>query len=159
MQIVPVEEIPAKTEPVPKDDLVEVYKVCRQLEMICRNHNGLGVSVTQVGIPWKLFIVNDDGCYRYFIDCEYEAAVGAHKRPQIEGCLSLPGQLFRTERWEQAVVTGWELVVRDGNLELMPFTETTPEVVYQHEIDHHNDILIRDFGTPISVRPINYPEV
>jgi peptide deformylase len=168
MKLVEAAEIPevSKIIDVPLDDLLEVYKVCRKMEVCCDINHGIGLSAVQVGIPWKLFLVKLDGSsfdikrrkYGYFVNCEYEP-VGQNKVKSMEGCLSLMNQngqqrFFVVERWEKVRVKGFilsdesKLMLEDVDLEIDVHKQG---VVFQHEIDHHRGVLISDIGNEIFV--------
>lgn len=163
LKIVSVDQIPL-AGPVPLDNLEEVYKVCLELKNLCEMHEGVGISAVQAGIPWNLFLVKADcyssfdvcDTYGYFINCEY-TPVGENKIDSIEGCLSLlheNGNLrfYKLQRWAKIKVTGKklkknkDLILTDFSIEL---TKTNQGVVFQHEIDHQNGILIDSFGKEI----------
>ncbi len=179
VKIVPVNKIPAQSQQVFEKDPVEVYKVCKEMEVLCLKHNGVGLSAVQVGLPWKLFILQSidreksdmSRKFRYFIDCEYES-LGEEKAGMVEGCLSLPNRLFRVSRWKDFKVIGYELVAErasipefiDCNLTFYAQTISGTKddrlasllslrhAAMQHEIDHHRNILIRDIGEEVILR-------
>jgi len=163
MEIVPVELIPKKDsiENAPENDLVGVFKICQQLEQICTLENGIGLSAVQVGLPWRLFAVrNEDGLYDFYLNCEYKPASGAEKVVTHEGCLSLradDGSLrrFRVERWDRIILSGKRLIT-EGKLALndlvdVEIGDTLYAVVFQHEIDHQEGILISDLGEEMHI--------
>lgn len=160
MKIVPVSDIPTTVEPVPADPM-QVFKTCKEMEILCRDKKGLGISAVQVGIPWNLFIVNnvafgveEDG-WRHFVDCVYQP-VGEKKIETLEGCLSLPGRNFLVKRWTRVKVTGQELVVQNHKPQFVEFAEEFDShatgaggTVMQHEVDHAFSILIDSHGQEI----------
>lgn len=128
------------------------------MEQICTAQNGIGLSAVQVGIPWKLFIVQRGAGYEYYIDCEYNGT--GCKGKSIEGCLSLrdaQGHLrrFEVERHETVTVTGKRLKISDSPSLVLEDVNQTEKglyaVVFAHEIDHQNDILISDIGTEVEL--------
>lgn len=143
MEIVPVDRIPV-AQSTPTDNLMDLYKVCQKMEVVCEANKGIGLSAVQVGIPWKLFIYKKpDGKYAYMVNCEYKSPDG-EKADSIEGCLSLrrvDGTLrhFRVKRFRSVQMTGHQLVVGD-KLQLEPVEITEADNIYavvlQHEIDH-----------------------
>lgn len=152
LSIVPAIEIPIAQE-TPTDNLLAIFRVITQMEKICTDNKGIGLSAVQVGVPWKLFIVQRDNNYEYYVNCEY-AGVG-DKSKSIEGCLSLKNdqgnfRRFELERFSVALVKGKRLKVSDSpSLVLEDFSELEKDliaVVFQHEIDHQNGILISDIG-------------
>lgn len=159
-KIVAVSDIP-RAEDVPTDNLIDVFRVCTQMERVCADNDGIGLSAVQVGIPWKLYVVfyEAENSFRYFVNCEYQGhSISGQKCSSIEGCLSLrnEGKLrrFEVKRFPLIVVTGKELVVTDAGLELKDVNlklDRTYAIVHQHEIDHHNGILISDIGVEVEL--------
>ena len=162
MNIVEVAQIPTAedTKEVPLDDLMAVYKVCTDMEKVCTESNGIGISAVQVGIPWKLFLVRHPDGYRYYLNCEYEPVDDSAKVPSIEGCLSITTETggprhFLVERYGKVRIRGYRLDdmcglrLEDVDMEL---ELNQLGVVFQHEIDHHNSVLISDIGREIEIR-------
>ena len=157
LSIVPVKDIP-KAKDVPVDNLLDVFRTITKMEQICTALNGIGLSAVQVGIPWKLFIVQRGAGYEYYIDCEYNGT--GDKGKSIEGCLSLrdaQGNLrrFEVERHQTVTVKGKRLKISDSpSLVLEDVNQVEKDlyaVVFQHEIDHHFDVLISDIGTEVEL--------
>jgi peptide deformylase len=153
LKIVPAEEIPKEAIAVPKDDPVAVFKLCKEMEQICRTHNGIGLAAVQVGIPWSLFIVKARKGFRHLADCSYKPMTD-EKVSSIEGCLSLPRRNFLVSRWSKVFIEGVELVVKNGRPEFVDFTYETSDVVWQHEADHQLGILISDIGREVHLTPV-----
>lgn len=157
MKLVPVEEIPSEIISVPSDDPLAIFKICQEMESLCRKNKGIGLSAVQVGLPWKLFVVDFRDRYRYFVDCEYESSIPLDDSTKgyvmsLEGCLSLPGRTFRVKRLESVKVSGSELTVVDHMPVFVPFEETLRGIygiVFQHEIDHHRSVLISEIGVEL----------
>jgi peptide deformylase len=159
MEIVPIEDIPKDVVDVPTSNLMTVYKTCLEMEQVCRKNQGIGLSAVQVGIPWKLFVV-DRGTFptskfEYYLDCSYEP-IDNRVQHTIEGCLSLRNEKgsrqFQVERYVEVRVTGKQLIA-DDNLEVKEVDMTlkdVPSIVFQHEIDHQNQILISS-GTEMEI--------
>lgn len=159
MEIVPVDKIPTEVVDTPVENLMELYKTCQEMEKVCEDQKGIGLSAVQVGIPWRFFIYKaEPDKFHYMVDCEYEP-VDDEKAVSIEGCLSLrteAGKLrhFQLERYRKVRVKGKRLLT-DGDLRLedVEFEEVDNifGVVCQHEIDHHHGILISDIGDEIDI--------
>lgn len=155
LKIVPVTEIPV-AEDAPTDDLLSVFRIITQMERVCVDNQGIGLSAVQVGIPWKLFIINRDGVFEYYLNCEY---VGfGDKSKSIEGCLSLRTddgnfRRFELERYPVVAIKGKQLKVSNTPSLVLEDVARAENgiiaVVMQHEIDHQNDILISDIGKEI----------
>jgi peptide deformylase len=160
LSLVPVEQIPKETIDCQTDDLQKLYRTCIQMENVCLINDGVGLSAVQVGVPWKLFIVRYQPPrmpFRYFLNCRYEP-ITEEKDKSIEGCLSLrqaDGRFrhFEVERYKKVRVVGQELtdiiklVVSDFSFE----PDDVYRIVFQHEIDHQNNILISDIGKELNI--------
>tara|TARA_Y100000034_G_scaffold43496_3_gene53110 strand:- start:29888 stop:30460 length:573 start_codon:yes stop_codon:yes gene_type:complete len=167
MKVVAIEDIPQRDEigkaPTKRgrdDGLLKVYKVCKQMEKVCDEREGVGLSAVQVGIPWRLFIIKTDGKYEYFLNCVYEP-IGDDVITSIEGCLSLlseSGDFRRFELTRSLIVkvTGQKLTEVNG-LTIESFSAyihaEDQGVVFQHEIDHQlgPDGLISNKGKEILI--------
>jgi peptide deformylase len=159
MEIVPISKIPGASDiqDAPIDRPMDVYKVCQDMDLLCKQHNGIGLSAVQVGVPWRLFLVRRNGGTEFYANCKYEPD-GVNRINTVEGCLSLrdaTGQLrsFRVPRYSKVVVKGLKL-----NPDVPCFEEIEMvlendfyRVVFQHEIDHQNQILISQIGQEIIV--------
>lgn len=163
-----IKDINIKDTPI--ENLLDVFKVCKKLEILCEREKGLGVSAIQAGIPWKLFIIKGDGTceliekdkYSYFVNCNYFKHEESNHLMSLEGCLSIrsaDGRLrfFQVERHEDVVINGYRLLNNSGDLKLEEFNvilnHKQQGVVFQHEIDHQlgYDGLILNTGREISI--------
>lgn len=166
MEIVEATNIPTvdKIQDVPFDDPIKILKVCQQLQLLCEKQKGIGISAVQVGIPWKLFLIKGDGTlpslpknlYKYFLNCTY-TATNDERVVSLEGCLSIrspDGRLrsFQVERYKFIKIVGYTLNI-NSKIYLEKFDADIridqQGVVFQHEIDHQNGILISDIGKEI----------
>lgn len=156
MKIVPIEEIPTITQNTPLLDISELYSIAQKMESLCIENNGIGLAAVQVGIPWKFFVYYNEKLNRfnYMIDCEY-TPLSKNNHISIEGCLSIKDsnqktRLFKVMRHNSILVKGKKLVENSGQLEIKDFEKTLNKglecVVFQHEIDHQNNILISSIG-------------
>lgn len=163
MKIVAVDEIPTKDKviDVPTTDLMAVYRICQEMEQVCTINNGAGLAAVQVGIPWKLFVARSaSGGYDNFVNCSYEPVDKPFpKQPSVEGCLSIRDNngnclRFQVMRWPKICIVGKKLDVNGPTpilIEIDEVVEGPDAVLYQHEIDHQNQILISDIGNPIAL--------
>lgn len=161
MHIVPIDQIPAHTTDCPVDKLAEVYDICKQMHAVCKEQNGVGLSAVQVGIPWRLFVIGEgNGPYLNLVNCIYTQDEDK-KFEAVEGCLSIKradGTLryFKVKRFLNIKVAGYWLIAKGGPPRLEPFQtkvggESLLNVVFQHEIDHQNGILISEIGEEIEL--------
>jgi len=142
LAIVPIADIPQAVD-VPVDNLLAIYRSITQMEQLCTAQQGIGLSAVQVGIPWKLFIVQRGIGYEYYINCEYNGI--GEKQMSIEGCLSLrdsQGELrrFEVERYSSILVKGKQLKISESSSLVLEDVNRVEHdlyaVVFQHEIDH-----------------------
>lgn len=160
LSIVPVADIPQAVD-TPVDNLLSVFRIITQMEQLCTSQNGIGLSAVQVGIPWKLFIVQRGIGYEYYINCEYNGI--GEKQKSIEGCLSLrdiQGNLrrFEVERYSSIAVKGKQLKISSDSPSLVledvdRMEQDLYAVVFQHEIDHFfgREKMIDIIGTEIEL--------
>lgn len=155
LEIVPIDKIPV-AEDVPLDNLMSIYKTCLDLQDACEVGDGVGLSAVQVGIAWKLFVVRYGNKFSYFVNCTYEPLVDPRLRTlqSIENCLSLRKEdgsfrSFLVNRYPKIKVVGKSLVIgeypaiHDVDLRL---DNDKYSVIFQHEIDHQEGVLINDIG-------------
>ncbi len=164
MQIVPVNQIPKLEDikDVSLENPIEVYKVCLEMVELCKKSGGVGLAAVQVGLPWKLFVVQsylncpfiEKGKFGYFVNCEYTGKTTEKTLMSLEGCLSIrsdDGQLrhFEVARHEDIILTGYRLIdtpnLRFEKVQLEVGVDQQ-SVVFQHEIDHQRDVLISTIG-------------
>lgn len=145
MQIVKIEDIPTGDFFTPKEDLMKLYAFAQSMIILCEEKKGMGLSASQVGFPWKLFVYwsNYPSANKQFdclIDCEYEPISSSKKEISIEGCLSLDGH-FKLERYTPVRVFGKKLKQQEHSLVLEEIDQVFSgviAVVLQHEIDHQH---------------------
>lgn len=153
--LVPVAEIPRKTETVKQDEPIEVFKKLNVLRVICSREKGIGLAAVQVGMPDRMFVVRTpDDKFRYFINTKYEP-VGEQTFTSCESCLSLPGRVFLVPRKNKVRVFGTEVLIEpEVTFKEVDFEEGDPlyTAVFQHEIDHCDGVMIDEIGQEIRVR-------
>lgn len=110
-----------------------------------------GLHAVQLGLPKNIFVCGNET----YVNCQYLSISGEYIS-SIEGCHSLPGQLYKVQRFKKIRVIGHKYIssrrsivevdeihnVNDPAVEGMP----SKCIVFQHEIDHGNQGLIRDIG-------------
>jgi len=125
----------------------EVRAVARRMIELMHEARGVGLAAPQVGLSWRLFVVNptgDAGDDRVYINPELADAsriTGRHE----EGCLSIPGVTGQIMR---PTAIGIEATDLEGGR----FADQSDELlarIWQHEYDHLDGVLILDRMTPI----------
>ncbi len=153
-KIVPADKIPeAKNVDIDSDkELVECVELIYDMIEMCEKNTGIGLSAVQIGVPKRLCVARIAENWWNFINCEYEPIVEKGKRYNIEGCLSLPKQQYKVQRWNEVEVSGSSIMKIEpdsGEISIHRFKiefSDYASIVVQHELDHQNGILIRDIG-------------
>ena len=120
--------------------------LCRAVEQmfeIMYEAVGVGLAANQVGLPYRLFVVNleanpESGEELVFINPTLSRPRGT--AVQEEGCLSLPGLRMDVRRPEKVVLDAWTLDGEQVHLDLDGFLAR----VVQHEFDHLEGRLFTD---------------
>lgn len=160
----PAEILRRKAEPI--DPSEQIRDVAQTMLKLMVKAEGIGLAAPQVGLPWRLFVVNvpppspddtdfDPGAYqglpiatigpKVYINPTLSDAEGELEGYE-EGCLSLPdirGTVFRPP-----IIT---ISALDENGK--PFTERAGGLLarcWQHEFDHLDGVLILDKMTQMS---------
>lgn len=149
LKLVPLGKIP-KGEPCDLDKLVELYRLGLFMEGFCEQEGGVGLAAVQLGVPLNFFIVKFPDSYRYFLNCSY-TSLDDSKQRCVEGCLSIKARHFEVERFGKVLVEGKEIVLNKifeiHNIRIEP--QEIYSVIFQHEIDHANQITIDQIGKEV----------
>ena len=164
LSIVPIEEMP-KPQMIldaPTDDTVALFILARKMQALCQEEDGIGLSAVQVGIPWRMFVLNLPQDVLVFLNCSYRP-VGEDKVQSLEGCSSIPRNgdgerlQFVVDRYAKIEIVGQKLVW-DQNIEVVPYPERQfsgfAGVVLQHEIGHQMGELISNIGKPFHIQKV-----
>lgn len=142
----------------------EVVAVAERMLVLMRQAEGIGLAAPQVGLPWRLFVIDvpppdpddadaaapaglpvaSDGPEVYINPVLSEPQ--GMPAPQDEGCLSLPG--IRGEVRRPPVIT-----IEATNLRGERFRKTGAGLLarcWQHEFDHLDGVLIIDKMSQVS---------
>lgn len=120
-----------KADPVqfPHKDLSRI--VCQMLHLMVAN-GGCGLAAPQVGIPLRIITYRHDGLMGTMINPEI-----TYRNPDMvemqEGCLSFPGELYKTKRNQDIAVSFTDL---DGRHHSDKKINGFLAVIIQHECDH-----------------------
>ena len=104
---------------------------------------GVGLAANQIGIPWRLFVVNmgvetDKDNLITLINPEITAMEGSEMGE--EGCLSIPDMIAEVNRATQIEVKAIDLNGNDIRFEAKGYLARA----LQHEMDHLNGVLFWD---------------
>ncbi|MFM7074457.1 MAG: peptide deformylase [Planctomycetaceae bacterium] len=131
-----------RTSPLVRVDDALCDAVERMFEIMYESV-GVGLAANQVGLPYRLFIVNteaspDAGEEMVFINPVLSRPRG--NAVQEEGCLSLPGLRMDVRRPEKVILDAWTMEGEQVRLDLEGFLSR----VVQHECDHLDGRLFTD---------------
>lgn len=140
-----------KAQPVPVDPQRgasgEVRAVAARMIEIMHEARGVGLAAPQVGLAWRLFVVNptgEPGDDRVLINPQL-LDPGAETGEHEEGCLSIPGVSAMIRRPLRITVRAVDL---DGRPVEMT-SDALPARIWQHETDHLDGVLIIDRMTAL----------
>ena len=144
------------SKPLKKVD-AELRKMVAQMFDIMYEHQGVGLAANQVGLPYRLFVVNPEG------DPEVADAEQVFINPVLrrgkatsegeEGCLSIPEVRAPVTRHESVKIEAFDLTGNEIHGELNGLFAR----IVQHEVDHLDGVLFIDRLSPTQlaeVRPL-----
>ncbi len=143
-----VKLLPSLCNDVLLNDPMATYKICVDMEILCKKSNGIGLAAAQVGIPLKLYVL-DLGTFQYFANCSYSFLDTSKELQSIEGCLSIPGRRFLVTRKLPVKITGYLLNKQCVFEKFEVVYSDRMGICHQHEIDHGLDILIDKIGKEV----------
>ena len=127
-----------KANPIKKID-DKIHKLIAEMAEVMYNGDGIGLAAPQVGISKQLIVVDIGEGLMPLINPKIE-----YKSDEVstmeEGCLSLPDIRVEVTRPVRIRLTAKD---PDGNL-ISKEADELWAIVFQHEIDHLNGILIID---------------
>ena len=112
----------------------DIKPALRELEKICIESAGVGLSANQIGSDLRIFVLNLNGI-KAFINPEI---IDASEQFYFdgEGCLSFPGEVLCTTRYRKIT-----LACDNRPVEILTGVAA---VAAQHEFDHLNGITMHD---------------
>jgi len=116
----------------------KVRKLLDEMRLLMIEGKGVGLAANQVGLDLSMAVIElEDKVFKIINPCITKKQ---GKIKFLEGCLSFPGlevEIVRAKKvWVSYVDENGEAI----DLEL----EGIPAIVFQHEIDHLNGVLISD---------------
>ncbi|MCL4113522.1 UNVERIFIED_CONTAM: hypothetical protein GTU68_033677 [Idotea baltica] len=142
-----------KSKPITQID-ANLRSIVAEMFELMYSHRGIGLAANQVGLPWRLFIINPTGDSEnkddefVFINPEISDRKGSEEAE--EGCLSLPEVYGDVRRPEKIVVKAFGLDGQGFQMEL----EDLPARVVQHETDHVDGVMFFDRMTETAAREL-----
>jgi peptide deformylase len=124
--------------------ITQITEELREMFELMYSAEGIGLAANQVGLPYRLFILNTTGKREekdqehVFINPEIVKRKGTEEAE--EGCLSLPKMYGQVRRAGEIVVEAFDL--EGQGFELM--IDDLPSRAIQHETDHLDGMLFID---------------
>jgi peptide deformylase len=123
--------------------------IIRQMFDLMYEHKGIGLSANQVGLPYRLFVLNLDPDQKKAEDEQvFINPVIVRRGGKIveveEGCLSFPEIYAPVKRPEKIVLSAYNLAGDELNLHLTGLAARAT----QHEYDHLDGVLFIDHLAP-----------
>ena len=119
-------------------------EIILELKDTLRNHKeGVGLAAPQIGYNKRIFVINFSGDLRSFINPIISEVKGFELSK--EGCLSIPGKEFIRPRNNEITVLYQTPL---GKIESRKLVGKAA-IIFQHEIDHLDGLLISDIGFEI----------
>ncbi len=126
-------------QPVTEFDCALSDLVDEMFELMKQN-NGIGLAAPQIGISKRIFISSINDRAVILINPVYQYCSPKEER-QLEGCLSVPNFEVKIPRNLYVHLTGYDLHGHKIEVKAVCLEAR----VFQHEIDHLNGVLIRDY--------------
>ena len=121
-------------EPIKKNEVGFLVQKM-YLEIRKRQNYSYGIALNQLGILKRGFVTNKKGVFKYYINPKVLEFNGIEFENKNEGCLSLEKR-YNIKRFDKITV----IDERNGK-QILKGNEA---VIFQHELDHINGILILD---------------
>jgi peptide deformylase len=129
------------------DDLRKARRIVNDLIDTMFGTNAIGFAANQIGEPWNICVVRLDldsvrkKDVLVFLNPKIVHRIGS--QPSVEGCKSIPDYVAIVPRSKRVLITSIP-----PTLKRTPYARTLigmPAIIAQHEIDHLNGILLRDY--------------
>lgn len=108
------------------------------------HHNGMGISANQVGLPYRVCVINMGKEAIPLFNPKITILAGGKSKLR-EGCLSFPGLYIDTGRFDACTV---EFQSINGEKRTLSF-DSIPAVCIQHELDHLDGVAFTKRVSPL----------
>lgn len=131
----------------------ELKKIVREMFDLMYEHKGIGLAANQVGLPYRMLVLNLEGDPATGVEHVFLNPVIARRSGTAEGeegCLSFPEIYAPVKRSEKIVISAYNLEGEEINCELNGLFARGA----QHEYDHLDGILFIDRLSPAALLSI-----
>jgi len=129
----------AKSQPVEEIDQT-IRDTLDEMVRIMVANKGIGLAAPQIGISQRLITVMVNS--RLYQVVNPLIAWQNGKQSDVEGCLSIPNELYEVSRAKEIVLQG----LNPEGKEICVLVSDLLARVFQHEVDHLDGILINSKG-------------
>lgn len=150
-----------------ENDYPELDKLIADMWETMENANGCGLASPQIGLPFRLFIVDSKSTFdnlgeedrKFYFPQDDKGIMETFINAKIiqrseelwedeEGCLSIPNLFYKVKRnWAITI----EYYNRNFEKQIRTFSGTTARMI-QHEYDHTEGVLYLDYLKPLTKR-------
>ncbi|TWT30961.1 Peptide deformylase [Posidoniimonas corsicana] len=122
----------------------DLKRMVAEMFELMYEHEGVGLAANQVDLPYRLFVMNQEGDAdareheRVFINPVLSKGKGSEEGQ--EGCLSVPGVYAQVPRKTSVIVEAYDL---SGN-EIKEEARGMTARILQHETDHLDGVMFFD---------------
>lgn len=121
------------------------------MQLVMIKDRGVGIAAPQVGISKRIALIKDENEVLVMVNPEI-FNYSDETIESLEGCLSLPGRVYKVTRSSKVSVAYRDLT---GALKYL-YASKMLAIIVQHEVDHLNGILIDQSGVAV-VESTNSP--
>jgi peptide deformylase len=134
----------------------ELKKLIREMFDLMYQEKGVGLAANQVGLPYRMFVVNTEGDPAKGKEYVFLNPVISKRHGNAEaeeGCLSFPEIFAPVKRSEKITVAAYDLDGEEVSYELGGFFARA----VQHEYDHLDGVMFIDRLSPAALLSIKQP--
>lgn len=131
-----------KSKPLKRVD-GELKNIIREMFDLMYQQHGVGLAANQVGLPYRFFIVNQEGDPAKAPEYAFFNPVIVRRSGTVEaeeGCLSFPEIYAPVKRSEKITLSAYNIKGEEVNYDLTGFAAR----VVQHEYDHLDGVMFID---------------
>jgi len=119
-----------------KEELQRLKTLAKEMRLIMKEANGVGLSANQIGIEKRFFVAqvpDAEGRPKFYAIANPELMKRAEETAVMEeGCLSIPDTYGLVERSARVTLVGYDLRGKKVKINAWGFLAR----VFQHEVDH-----------------------
>jgi peptide deformylase len=123
----------------PWDGDVDLSITIEDMFRVMYEHNGIGLSAIQIGVPLRVIVADVGEGREIFINPQI-VRIGGTEKLMSEGCLSFPGIYEKIKRFTKITISYKDI---NGNMKTLNASGLRAHML-QHEIEHLDGILLGD---------------